>query len=87
VKICHSYREANSWTYALANMGREHASELRVYKQCPARLSSLVLVDVVRIATPSLFSFLFSLLIYILLLSVVPLLLYLNLYLQNSKLI
>lgn len=39
VKIWHSYREANSCADALANMCFEHAPGLRVYEQCPARLS------------------------------------------------
>jgi len=52
VKIWHSYREENSSADALANMGCEHAPGLRVYEQCPARLSYLVLADVMGIATP-----------------------------------
>jgi len=62
VKICHSYRETNSCTYALANIGCEHASRLRVHEQFSIRLSSLVLADVMeyRCLESSLFSFLFS---------------------------
>jgi len=56
VKICHSYREANSCADALANMGCEHTPGLRVYEQCQARLGSLVLVDVMEIATPRVIS-------------------------------
>ena len=56
MKICHSYRETNSCADALANMGCEHASGLRVYKQCPTWLSYLVLADVMGIATPRVIS-------------------------------
>ena len=46
VNICHSYREVTLCADALANMGCEHAPGLHVYEQCPARLSPLVLADV-----------------------------------------
>ncbi|MCI74087.1 ethylene responsive transcription factor 1b, partial [Trifolium medium] len=49
---CHSYREANACADTLANMGCEHGPGLRLYDQCPPRLSSLVLADVMGIATP-----------------------------------
>nr|ABN08768.1 Polynucleotidyl transferase, Ribonuclease H fold [Medicago truncatula] len=51
VKICHSYREVNSCADTLANMDCEHAPGLRVYEQCPARLSSMLLADVMGITT------------------------------------
>ncbi|GAU11214.1 hypothetical protein TSUD_342040 [Trifolium subterraneum] len=52
VKVCHSYREANACADALANMGCEHGLGLRMYDQCPPRLSSLLLADVMGITTP-----------------------------------
>lgn len=56
VMICHSYREVNSCADTLANIGCEHAPELRVYEQCPARLSSMLLADVMGITTPRVIS-------------------------------
>jgi len=44
--------EVNSCADGLVNMGYEHAPGLRVYEQCPTRLSPLVLADVMGIATP-----------------------------------
>jgi hypothetical protein len=52
VKVCHFYRETNICADALANMGCEHDPGLRVYDLCPPRLSSLLLADVLGIATP-----------------------------------
>ncbi|KEH26381.1 hypothetical protein MTR_6g053420 [Medicago truncatula] len=49
---CHSYRKANSCVDTFPNIGCEHATGLRVYEQCPTRLSSLVLADVMGIMTP-----------------------------------
>jgi ribonuclease HI len=52
IKVCHSYCEANMCADALANMGCDHGPRLRRYAQCPTRLSSLLLADVMGIATP-----------------------------------
>ncbi|GAU42972.1 hypothetical protein TSUD_188450 [Trifolium subterraneum] len=52
VKICHSYREANACADALANLGCDHGPGLRVYEQCPPKISSLLLADVMGITTP-----------------------------------
>jgi ribonuclease HI len=57
VKVCHSYREANGCADALANMGCEHGLGIRVYDLCPPRLSSLLLADVMGIATSRIISF------------------------------
>jgi hypothetical protein len=52
VKICHSYREANACADALANLGCDHDPGLHMYDQCPPRVSSLLLADVMGITTP-----------------------------------
>ncbi|MCI12311.1 ribonuclease H protein, partial [Trifolium medium] len=51
IVVCHSYREANSCVDALTNMGCEHEPRLRVYEQCPARLSFMLLADNMGITT------------------------------------
>jgi ribonuclease HI len=56
IRICHIYREANACADALANMGCDQGLGLRVYEQCPASLSSLLLMDVMGIATPRVIS-------------------------------
>ncbi|GAU22367.1 hypothetical protein TSUD_106950 [Trifolium subterraneum] len=56
VRICHSYRESNACVDALANLGCDHESGKRVYEQCPASLSSLLLADVMGITTPRVIS-------------------------------
>ncbi|KAK2422059.1 Polynucleotidyl transferase, ribonuclease H superfamily protein [Trifolium repens] len=56
VKICHSYREANACADALANLGCDHGPGLHVYNQCPPRVSSLLLADVMGITTPRIIS-------------------------------
>jgi hypothetical protein len=50
VKICHSNRESNGCANALANLGCDHESGMRVYEQCPTSLRSLLLADVMRIS-------------------------------------
>jgi hypothetical protein len=50
VRICHSYREANTCADALANLECDHEPGMRVYEQCPVRLRSLLLVDAMEIA-------------------------------------
>ncbi|PNX81608.1 ribonuclease H [Trifolium pratense] len=52
IKVCHSYREANACADALANMGCDHGPGIRVYEQCPSRLSLLLLADTMGITTP-----------------------------------
>ncbi|CAJ2664280.1 unnamed protein product [Trifolium pratense] len=54
IKICHSYREANKCADALANIGCQQESTLMIYEHCLAQLSSLLLADVMEIATPRL---------------------------------
>jgi len=44
VKVRHSYCEVSSCADALATMIYDHALRLHVYEQCPARLTSFVLV-------------------------------------------
>jgi L1 cell adhesion molecule like protein len=56
VRICHSYREANTCADALANLGCDHEPGMRVYEQCPAWLSSLLLADAMGITTPRVIS-------------------------------
>jgi hypothetical protein len=46
ILVCHSYREANVCADALANMGCDHGSELRVYDQCLASLISFLQANV-----------------------------------------
>jgi hypothetical protein len=58
VQICHSYRESNTCADALANLNLvcDHEPGMRVYDQCPARLSLLLLADVMGITTPRVIS-------------------------------
>jgi hypothetical protein len=52
IRICHIYCEANACANTLANMGCDQEPGLHVYEQqCPASLSSLLLMDVMDIAT------------------------------------
>ncbi|MCI22363.1 hypothetical protein A2U01_0043539, partial [Trifolium medium] len=37
---------------ALANMGCDHGPRIRLYEQCPARLRTLLLADIMGITTP-----------------------------------
>ncbi|MCI38130.1 ribonuclease H protein, partial [Trifolium medium] len=56
IRIFHTYREANACADALASMGCDHGPGLRVYEQCPASFSSLLLMDVMGITTPRVIS-------------------------------
>jgi hypothetical protein len=54
VKVCRSYREANMCADVLASTGCNHEVGMMIYEQSPNRLSSLLLDDVMGIATPRL---------------------------------
>ncbi|PNY05394.1 ribonuclease H [Trifolium pratense] len=56
VKISHSYRESNACGDTLANLGCDNEPGMQVYDHCPASLSSLLLADVMGIATPRVIS-------------------------------
>ncbi|MCI33000.1 ethylene responsive transcription factor 1b, partial [Trifolium medium] len=52
IKVCHFYREANACADTLANMSCDHGLGLRLYDNCPSRMSSLLLADIMGITTP-----------------------------------
>jgi len=54
VKICHSYREANSCAYTSVNLVCDGGFTMILYEQCSARVSSSYLADVVGAYTPRL---------------------------------
>ncbi|MCI09496.1 putative non-LTR retroelement reverse transcriptase [Trifolium medium] len=52
VKICHTYREANSCAGALANLGCDGGSSLHIYERPPAHVSLLLVADKSRVSFP-----------------------------------
>jgi len=54
VKICHSYKEANSCADALANLVCDGGFTMILYEQCPTQVSLFYLADVVGTYTPRL---------------------------------
>jgi len=51
VRICHTFREANSCADALANSACNGGSSLIIYEQCPVQMRLCFLADYVGVAT------------------------------------
>jgi len=54
VRICHTFREANSFADALANLACDGGSSLIIYEQCHVHMRLCFLADYVGVATPRL---------------------------------
>jgi len=54
-EVSHSYEKANRCANALANIEYSLDYNSKIYETCPTKIRHLLLIDIMRIAIPSIF--------------------------------